>query len=406
MKKCAVWVLLFFAAFSLFAQNTDDVTIFVPPVTGTGKSPGDNAAFTHTIIQELKSRNVTVKETREEASYALIGTLSPSDVNVEDGVHIMFLVLQDKDDLILYEQFFFYLTREEANVYISTILLNMLSTIFVMHVGIPVERIIYVDKQVEVIVEVPVAVPGVGPAGVPVEVPIEVKVEIKADHAEDGEAWRNRQRYIGANFFGTPRIYYGTKAEFFPFNFGCGISVEFNLQKYGTGEMKYLKYLSFGTGMYFASDWIIASPRIDDGYWNVILQIPLTIYGVFKPGAIFLHQPYFGILFNIPLLPETIPYLLSWKAGFQYGVKAGRGVVYGDIGFSMDFGKSGLNANRPGNTRQYDRYMLYLGIGYKYDLLEPAVEFIKNIIQDSKNMTQTAKSVQEPEEPAEEETGG
>ena len=361
MKKCAVWVLLFCAAFSLFAQNTDDVTIFVPRVTGTGKSPGDNAAFTEIIKHELRSRNVLVKETWEEADYSLIGALSLYDRNA--GVYTLSLMLQDKADLILYEQFLLYSTREEADIYIPTVLFNMLSSVFVMHVG--------------------------GTAEVPAETPVE--------KAEDSEAWRNKKWYIGLNAFWNPRIYHGTKTEFFGNNFGWGISVEYNLWRYGYGEMVYLKYLSFGTGMYFTSDWIIATPKTGDDYWNMILQIPLTIYGVFKPGTIFLHEPYLGLLFNIPLRFETIPYLLSWRAGFQYGVKAGKGVVYGDIGFSMDFGKSDLNVKRPGNTRQYDRYMIYLGVGYKYDLVEPTVEFLKKIFHDIKD--QKAKSVQKTQEP-------
>jgi hypothetical protein len=65
----------------------------------------------------------------------------------------------------------------------------------------------------------------------------------------------------------------------------------------------------------------------------------------------------------------------------------------------MDFGKSGLNANRPGDTRQYDRYMIYLGVGYKYDLVkivETTAGFIKNKIQNSR--TRAAISAQEHEE--------
>jgi hypothetical protein len=365
MKKCAVWVLLFGAAFSLFAQNVDNVTIFIPQVTGTGSTPDDNTVFTDILIQEMQSRNLIIKETQEEAEYALIGTIAPSNEDSTGGIYMLSLALFDKNGWILYEQVLFYTTQEEANSYIPTVLLNMLSNIFTLHV---------------------VAPGGSGAADNLVE-------------AEDAEAWRNKLWYIGANVFWTPRIYYGTKTEFFPFNFGWGLSAEFHLQKYAEGKLEFLKYLAVGTGLYFASDWIIASPRINDDYRNTILQIPITIYGVLKPGAIFLHEPYLGIAFNIPTLFETIPSLLSWKVGFQFGIKAGKGVLYGDAGFSMDFGKSSLNAKRPGNTRQYDRYMIYLGIGYKYDLVEPTVEFIKNIIQDIKD--QKAKSAQEPVEETE-----
>jgi len=350
MKKCAVWVILLGAAFSLFAQNTESATIFVPPVTGTGITPDDNAALTDILIRELKSRNLVIKDTQEDADYALIGTLSPSNAN-----YMLSLAMQDKNGLILYEQTLFYTTLEEANIYISAVLLNMLSNIFIMHVVVPVDRIVYVEKPEE-------------------------------RAAEDPDAWRNKQWYIGANVFWNPRIYYGTRAEFFPFNFGWGLSADFNLQKYGYGEMVYLKYLALGTGIEFTSDWVVATAKGNDDYRNTVMQIPITFYGVFKPGDRHLLQPYLGIFFNIPFFPETVPPVLSWKTGFQYGMKAGRGIAYADTRFSMDFGKSGFNANS-GDTRRYDRFMIYTGVGYKHDLIEVATAtkdlFVK-IIQDIK----------------------
>jgi len=352
-------ILLFGAAFSLFAQNTDNVTIFVPQVTGTGSTPDDNAVFTDILIQEITSRNLLIKETQEEADYTLIGTIAPSNEGA-GGIYMLSLALYDKNGWILYEQVLFYTTQEEANSYIPMVLLNMLSNIFTLHVVAPVDP------------------------------------NAAAEPAEDPEAWRNKLWYLGANVFWTPRIYHGTKTEFFPFNFGWGLSAEFHLQKYAVEKLEFLKYLAVGTGIYFASDWIIASPRIKDDYRNTILQIPLTVYGVLKPRSVFLLEPYLGIHFNLPILLDTSPPLLSWNVGFQPGIKAGKGVAYADIRFSMDFGKSGLNANRPGDTRQYDRYMIYLGVGYKYDLVEPAVEFIKKIIQDIK--PETAEAVQEPQE--------
>jgi hypothetical protein len=352
----------------MFAQNAEDVTIYVPQVTGTGVNPDDNTALTEILTRELASRNMVIKETQEEADYALIGMLFPSDA--DSVTNILSLALQNKNGVILYEQTLFYTTLEEANVYISTVLLTMLSNIFILHVIVPVDRIVYVEKTVE-------------------------SVEL----VEDGDSWRNRMWYIGANVFWNPRIYYGTKGEFFPFNFGWGISAEFNLHKYGVGELKYLKYLAFGTGLEFASDWVVASTRSNDDYRNTIMQIPLTVYGVFKPGAIFLHEPYLGILFNIPFLPDTVPPVVSWKAGFQYGIKAGKGVFYGDIRFSMDFGKSGFNANRPGDTRQYDRYMIYLGMGYKYDLVK-IIEVTANFIKEKIHNIKASKSAPAPAEEA------
>jgi hypothetical protein len=359
MKKCAVWVLLLGTAFSLFAQTGGSVAVYLPPVTGTSSAPEDNAVLTDILALELRFRNITVKETPEEANYSLIGALAPVDADSgdgeEEGLYILSLSLQDKDGLPLYEQGLYYATLEEANSYLPSILLNMLSNIFILQVT------------------------GLIDSGKPDDEAIEEPEEEPVDR-EDPDAWRSKQWYAGAGVFWTPRLYYGTMTETNLLNFGFGFSAEFHFLQFAAGKLEFLKYLSAGTGMEFAPDWVVASPRINDDYRNIVLQIPLTLNLVLKPGVNYLHEPYLGLLFNIPLLPDTIPPLLSWKAGFQFGVKAGQGIAYGDIRFSMDFGKSGVNANRPSDTRKYDRYMLYVGIGYKHDLIA-IIETVKKKFQ-------------------------
>jgi len=383
-----IWLFLLGAAFLLYAQNDKIATIYVPQVSGNGSKPGDNAAFTDILIRELKYRNIAVKETQEDADYAIIGTLSPSGPNPAN--FMLSLAMQDKNGLILYEQTLFYKTVEEANAYLPTILLNMLSSIFTIQVVVPEEHGADVENPVVQQEQTEIIYIGRPPEEAPARLP------------ED--AWRNSQWYIGANVFWNPRIYYGTQTEFFNANFGWGLSVDFNLQKYGYGEMLYLKYLAVGTGIEFTSEWVVATAKNNDEYRNTIMQVPLTIYGVFKPGRIHLLQPYLGLVFNIPFLPDTVPPLLSWKVGFQYGTKAGKNsMVYGDIRYSMDFSKSGLNADNPNDNRQYDRFMFYLGAGYKHDLVEAATataDLFKKVVLDIKDHIDKAVAAKAAEKAA------
>jgi hypothetical protein len=343
MKICIVCLLLFGAVFSLYAQANEGVSLFISPVSGTGSTPEDNAAFTDLLFRELGARNFNLKETSHEASYSLFGTLVPVDADSDDATsgtaarYSLSIILQDKDGEERFKQDFQYTTLEEGNRYLSTLLFYMLEEIFAMEIAVPVDQDLI-----------------------------------------DRDAWRNKQWYIGAHAFWDPRIYYGSTLSTHLANFGLGLSAEFHFQKYAVGKLTFLKYISLGTGLELASEWVVASPRSGDEYRNMLLQIPFSIHGVFKPGDKYFHELYGGVQANIPMFPDTVPALFSWKAGFQYGIKAGQGVAYADLRFSMDFGESGLRADHPSETRQYDRYMMYLGIGYKYDIVGMIQDFIRS----------------------------
>jgi hypothetical protein len=344
MKICIVCLLLFGAVFSLYAQANEGVSLFISPVSGTGSTPEDNGAFTDLLFRELGAQNFNLKKTPLEADYCLFGTLVPVGADSGDAPpgtaarYYLSITLQDKDGLPLYEQGFQYTTIEDGNSYIPTLLFNMLENVFAMEIAAPA-----VDQE-----------------------------------AIDHEAWRNKQWYIGAHAFWNPRIYYGSTLSTHLANFGLGLSAEFHFQKYAVGKLTFLKYISLGTGLELASEWVVASPRPGDEYRNTLLQIPFSIQGVLKPGDKLFLELYGGVQANIRIFPDTVPALFSWRAGFQPGIKAGEGIAYADLRFSMDFGKSGLRADHPSETRQYDRYMMYLGIGYKYDIVGMIQDFIRS----------------------------
>jgi hypothetical protein len=329
MKICAVCLLLFVAAFPLYAQTPPVFTMFIPPVTGTGLTPEDNDFFTDILNREMKSWNFILTETPDEASFALVGTLAPAD----GGGTILFLDLQDKDGITMYGQELHYTTLEEANTYLYAILLFMLSGVFVFQVTDVIDQVVPVEEIIDL---------------------------------TDPDAWRNKDWYFGAGAFWNPRIYHGLMTSGHLLNFSFGLSAEYHLQKYSGGNRDFLKYAAVGTGLEVASDWVVASLHPRDYYRNTILQIPLLLNFVIKPGDRFMHAPYAGILFNIPFFPDTAPFPVSWATGFQFGYKIGPGIAFAEASYSMDFGKSGLNRSRPSDTRQYNRFIIQIGVGYKY----------------------------------------
>jgi hypothetical protein len=300
--------------------------MFIPPVTGTGGAPEDNEFFTDLLNREMTAWNFTMTETPEEANYALAGTLTPSPA----GGALLLLALQDKSGMTMYEQELHYTTLEEANSYLYAILLFMLSGVFVFQVTDIID-------QVEEVIDL-----------------------------TDPDAWRNKDWYFGAGAFWNPRFYHGVTSSGHLLNFSFSLSAEYHLQKHSGGKRDFLKYAAVGTGLELASDWVVASPHPRDYYRNTILPIPLLLNFVIKPGDKFMHEPYAGIIFNIPLFPDTAPSPVSWATGFQFGYKIGPGIAFAEARYSMDFGKSGLHRNRPTDTRQYNRFIIQIGVGYKY----------------------------------------
>jgi len=80
MKKCCIALLLLLCAgFSLYAQSSSRVTIFLPPVTGYGRSQDENKDINIMLANELASRRYTVVNVQKGANYTLYGLLGIFD---------------------------------------------------------------------------------------------------------------------------------------------------------------------------------------------------------------------------------------------------------------------------------------------------------------------------------------
>jgi hypothetical protein len=103
-----------------------------------------------------------------------------------------------------------------------------------------------------------------------------------------------------------------------------------------------------------------------------MLEVPLLVKIIIKPGDVFLLEPYSGVNLNISLFGATKPPLLSWVVGYQHGVKAGPGAFLFDFRFSMDLGKSTLEkrGTQEPPPELYQRFSGSFGVGYKFGLLQ------------------------------------
>ena len=305
MKKYILLILLLCAAFSLYAQS-NKASVYVLPVTGIGSKPGDNEYFYNKLNSEVTYQNFKLTKTLKDAEFSLIGTLFPytDDANEPSLKQYVFhlLLLDNKTNENRAEGELVYEVYEDINNLFPVLVHTLLYTI---------------------------------PEG------------------KGKDNWRDKTFYAGGSFFWSPRIYAIENASIHFSNFGGGIFAEY----------RFLDFLSVGTGFELTTDYVqISSNVIRRNYGNILLEIPILVKYIFKPGEHFILEPYTGFHFNIPFLKTTIPSPASWLIGLHYGLKAGPGVAFIDPRFSLDLSKSGLHSL---SGLSFQRYIFHFGIGYK-----------------------------------------
>jgi len=169
---------------------------------------------------------------------------------------------------------------------------------------------------------------------------------------------RDRWLFLNANFLWVPRIYSSKGESISWLNMGLGFTFEY----------QFLNFLSAGVSFNFTQDWIVVSKDAEE-YRDIIMEIPIMIKGVFKPGSYFMLEPFTGIALNISLTQMTKPSLFSWFIGLQAGVKAGPGFVTLEPRFAIDLAASSLE-RKSNSIIEYNRMLINIGIGYKIGLLQ------------------------------------
>jgi hypothetical protein len=314
IKKIIFILLIFRAVFAVSAQSRQGVSVFVPQITGVGSDSGDNAHFFKQLIFELTVQNLGITQTLKDADYSLIGTLVPNKGNKDwlsgRDQYSFRLELQDnKTGKIIADGELIYETPEDLNNLFPSMVNTLISTI--------------PEKGIE-------------------------------------NEWRNKLLYLGGAFFWTPRIYGGDNKSTHFVNFGGGVYAEYH----------FLDIMSAEAGFELAADWVAVSANTVSNNRNLLLEIPVLVKFTIKPESYFMLEPYIGVHVNVPFYTTTKPPLFSALAGFQYGVKAGKGVVFIDPRFSIDIGKSSVEALPGVRAPSFQRYIIHFGIGYKHGILQ------------------------------------
>jgi len=339
-RYAAVLAALLCAAFPLSARSSSRYTIYIAPVSGTGKGPGDNAFFAGALTAKLAANNVTAAGDPERADFILAPELSPMPgQKPSDNLYLLHVTLTErKTDTVIAEQKLIYSSPEETGPLLTIMMGNVFSAI--------------TGKRADTRAS--------ARAGTTADKPAAKPKSRRADKPADDTDWRSQWLYLGASAFWSPRVYsFNDTQSSELLNFGVGISA----------EVQFLDFLSAETGLTVVPEWLGALyvPGVDT--LDLVLEIPLVVKYIFKPATGHALEPYGGFKVNLPLYGVARPPLLSLCAGFQYGIKAGPGALFADIRFSTDIGDYRFKKTANTETVPYsNRLQIDIGIGYKFGL--------------------------------------
>jgi len=383
IKKCLIWVLLLGAGFSLFAQARSNASIFIPPVTGIGKTPDDNTVIAQMLTNEIKSRHGTVGKSMRGTDFILYGTIAPYHqeqqfyhdylfLNAEDTsadvtiytynsmlrdswqqVYVFQLILKNqKTDKAILLQNLLYLSIEDVYDFFPLLMFNVYTKIN--------------DKQTAV-----------------KQIP-DRQTAVKQVYA-DTEDWRNKWLYLRASF-DFPVTFYTLKDD--GLIAGTGIyndTVTPTSIQQLDNKVVALPGMTVGAEVQLLN-WLSLEPNIQVGweYLNdkdfINLAIGLQLKFPLKFSNIML-EPYGAV--SHPVFPSSSGIFNSFPAiavggGFQLGMKgwAGTGSVFIDVNYMYYCLGDAVIKNpykelfpKPDEIH-YQRAVLGLGIGYKFGLID------------------------------------
>ena len=367
-------------AFSLAAQ-TQSASVYIPPVSGTGIDQRDNTYFYILIYQELSAQDHIITGAYNSSDFSLIGTITPlgADERSSSAMYRFDLFLQDnRTGEITLEQRHRYDKLDTTDVAIKLMIKNVLDQIQATPRNQPLTQ-----PVPQIILPAPLpaqpapqTVPAAPQPSQPVQTdpqpaqpvqaapqpvqpvqtapqPVQTDPQPVQPVTGSGGDWRDKWVFLGASARWIPRIYNGGQETYLS-NLGFGLYTEIQI----------LESVALETGLELARDWvrITDSANNEKDYLDLVLEIPVLVKIVIKPGSVFMLEPYAGINFNVPLVGVMKPPPVSWVLGYQHGVKAGPGIFLFDFRFSMDSGNSSLK-ELPGIT--YSRNSPSFSAGYK-----------------------------------------
>lgn len=336
-------MILLSSAGLVFSQNRADTTLFIEPISGG--SPADRAFFEDNLKMEISAAGYTIIDDILDAIYSVSASIAPED----DGFVLSITLSNVEESREMVTQELFYTKVEESYEVLPFLVWQMLANAPFLVNEIPPPpppRVYNTDTEsttnsgkMTPIVNLVNAVP-------------------------DDDSWKNKWIYLGAKFGVSPRFYTaaGDEAN------AESITIELGLES----SIHVVDFLSVQIEVDFSLDTADyqnlphpSDPPGDVTYRSPILTFPLLLKGVLKPGVSFLVEPYGGAYLNLPLTAKIQPPIGGWIAGFDFGVKTGRGVIFFDFRYSTDFGSTKVDDRRV----EFNRNIVSVTAGYKVGFL-------------------------------------
>jgi hypothetical protein len=382
MKKCLIGVLLLGAGFSLFAQAKSNASIFIPQVTGIGKTPNDNTIIVQMLTNEIKSRHGTVEKSMREADFILYGTIAPYHQEQQYSHDYLFLNAEDTSADVTIYTYNSMLRDSWQQVYIFQLILKNQKT----NKAILLQNLLYLSIE-DVYDFFPLLMfniyTKINSKQIANKQVSDIQTSDKQVYA-DTEDWRNKWLYLRASF-DFPITFYTLKPN--DLKAGTGI---YNDKVTPTSIQQLDNKVVALPGMTVGAEiqllnWLSIEPNVQFGweYLNdqdfINLTAGLELKFPLKFISNIMLEPYGAV--SCPVFTssskvfQSFP-IIAFGGGFQLGMKGWKetGVAFIDINYMYYYDDAVIyNPHaelypKPA-TIHYQRTVLGLGLGYKFGVI-------------------------------------
>ncbi|MDR2760027.1 MAG: hypothetical protein LBB78_11680 [Spirochaetaceae bacterium] len=336
MKKYLLVMIFSLPALALFAQSRNDVTVYIPPVTGG--LPEQQVFFAENFKMELMGANYAVVGDVMDSDYTLALTITQEAETYEDEtgatveetgeiINVLAVSLQDSNDGREVLQFSWaFNTLEEMYEW-------NLHLIYQAMANVPLTKLTVVP---------------------------------------DTDHWRNKWLYIRASF-DYPITFYASPEP----TAITGTPVAGQPTPYSVLDHKVLPFPGITLGVEFQFlNWMSAEGDFKVNFGDplsttFIPAIDFQLKFPLKPSKHFMIEPYGMATFPTTTATDTVEFpRIGIGGGVQLGVKGGSmGAIFVDVNYVHYLGKvttKNNDTNKPNPaTIDWNRFSVGLGIGYK-----------------------------------------
>jgi len=367
MKKCIIWVLLLGVGFSLFAQTRSNPSIFIPPITGFGKTPNDNNVIAQMLTSEIKKRNGGLGKSLRGADFILYGTIAPYNEEQQYYHNYVYLNAENTPADVTIYTYNATLRNSPEQVYIFQLILKNEKT----NQAILLQNLLYLSID-SVYDFFPLLIFN-----------IFSKMNIKPTETFEtyNDDWRNKWLYLRTSV-DFPITFYALKDN------GLIAGSVYNKTdptkiQHLDNKVVLLPAMTLGTEVQVLN-WLSIEPNAQIGweYLNdqdfIDIEAGLQIKFPLKFIRNIMLEPYGSAVYPVftssSKVFKSFP-LFAFGGGFQISTKGGRpGAVFIDVNYMYYYGDTvtynpyGKLYSEPEEIH-YQRSVLGLGIGYKFGLI-------------------------------------